>query len=148
QNVTMVRASTNLSLQDVVDAINAASVPDIEARILRLSGLSYLVLFNTAGKAITVANNTNLSLLTILGLNGTSTVFQPKRSLGLEGDLAVVVLEEDNIVFQKLKPKNSNGNADADAISMWFIVGTNNWKAATPTVVRGTSSPILPLVSG
>lgn len=146
-NVNMVHSGIDLSLQDIVDNINTAAIENIEARIFRLSGLSYIVLFNTAGLSITVANNTNLSLLTILGLNAPTVVYQPKRSLGLEGDLAVVVLEEDNLIFQKLKPKNSNGNSDPDAISMWFIVGTNNWKAASPTVVRGTSSPTLPLVT-
>lgn len=146
--IEIVHSGTNITLGDIVMEINNAGINGITARAVRLSGASYILITNSQATAITLGDGDSTSLLDDLGLGNVTYTLQPKRSVGVEGDLAVVSYLRDNIVYQKVRPLDKDGNEDVNSISMWWIVGSANWKAATPTVVTGSGSPTLPLVSG
>lgn len=56
----------------------------------------------------------------------------PKTTFGTNGDYAVVPQTTSNFLYEK-------------TAGTWNRVGSNAWKTAHPTVVRGSSTPTLPL---
>ena len=139
----------DVTLQDIVDDINNQAIPNIRAVAFRYSGLSYFQLKNTSGESISIGNSSSPALLALLGITSPATqIVQPKSSLGQEGDLAIVTLNFDNIIFQKLTALDRVGQNDPDATVYWYMVGHDSWKAATPTYSAGSTTPTLPLTIG
>ena len=56
----------------------------------------------------------------------------PKTTFGADGDYAVVPQTTSNFLYEK-------------TAGTWNRVGSTAWKAAHPTVIRGTSTPTLPI---
>lgn len=144
---TTVTLNPGDSLDDVVTAINAASIPNVEATAFRYVGQSFLLLRNGTGDFIDVDNTSAPSVLADLGIGAPADQLRtPKSSIGFDGDFAVVTLTNDTgisdlVVFQKLTPQAEDGSPDPLASTFWFPVGSESWKAATPTVVIGATSP-------
>ena len=138
------------SLQDVVTAINAASINGINASVFQLSGKSHLLLRNTAANGtVQIGNASDTTILQDLGLDGLQEAsFGPRATIGLDGSFAIVLTENnDNEVFQKLRAGGIENSNDPLATSFWFKVGTANWKAATPTRVVGNNLGSAPVAA-
>lgn len=122
-NGQTVTISATPTVASIVADINNAGIPGIEAQAVRLNSNSYVTLFDSLNNGIEVSG----TLVITLGLDDAFIVPSPIRALGLVGDVAINVLRSDNVVFQKVKPKLTNGSADADAVNMWTAVGGADW---------------------
>lgn len=132
--VTMTITGT---MQSVMNTINTAGIPNISASLHRISETTVLTITNTAGGEINL-NGSAAAALTQTGLNGFGSLV-PKSTIGAVGDFAVVVTSTDNIIYQKLISQDYNGYPDGQASARYYAVGSSLWKAATPTVVVGTT---------
>lgn len=146
-NGETVTINPNDSLDDVINAINAAGIDNITAQAFRYVEQSFICIKNTRGEAVIIDNTSDPGVLADLGLDAPGTTFlTPKTSIGVDGDIAVVTLTNssnysDNVVYEKLTPRRLDGTPDPAATTFWFAIGTDTWKAASPTVVEGASSP-------
>lgn len=141
-NTGSVNLLTTDSVSSIIAKINAASIPNITATSLMLGDKYYLLLRNSAGSAISVSVGSGSPILANIGFLGELDFLAPKLTLGLEGDFAVVTLSNDNVMYQKLTPKDYTGSSITGATPFWFVVGSDAWKKATPTVVVGSTSPL------
>ncbi|MCS7317082.1 MAG: hypothetical protein NZZ41_02010, partial [Candidatus Dojkabacteria bacterium] len=96
---------------------------------------------------ITIGTNLGSTILFDLGLVDAEVFTAPKQTLGLEFDTAIVTLSNDNVVYQKITPKDFYGQNIPTATPFWFVVGSKLWKAATPTVMFG-ANPAQSYVAG
>lgn len=55
-------------------------------------------------------------------------MFVPKTTFGANGDFAIVIQTTSNFMFEKIDGE-------------WLKLGSTNWKAARPTVIRGRNNP-------
>lgn len=146
-NDTTVTLNPGDSLDDVVAAINAASIDNIVAEGYRIMGQSHLLIRDTSASVIDIDNTSAPTVLADLGISAPADqILTPKKSIGFDGDIAVVTLTgatgiSDLVYFQKLTPQQPNGTPDPNSSTFWFPIGEQSWKAATPTVVNGTSTP-------
>lgn len=138
-NSVSVNLTTSDTLANVVTKINAASIPNIVASALFISDRYYLLIRNTQSENITISTTLGSPILFNLGLIDYDVFTAPKQTLGLEWDTAIVTLSNDNVVYQKITPKDYYGQNIAGATAFWFVVGSKLWKAATPTVVFGVN---------
>lgn len=135
--------SDNITLEDIVNEINLVSIPDITASIFRLSGFSWIQIKNRKGGTVNIQNTSSNVLLSLLGLQNYTSLLTPKVSIGVEGDVAVVTINNDNLIYQKIIPKSKIGLSDPSSSPAWFLIGSSMWKASTPTFVLGTQTPSL-----
>ncbi len=147
-NGVTVAVSSGNTLTQIVNAITAAAIPGIQAGVYRLAGKSYLFLRNIAGGNLVITGTTTAQLITDIGLkdiSNTTLVAQetPKATIGTAGEFAVLTKNSDYLIFQKLRPQAVSQSTDSAAIDLWFLVGSANWKKATPTRIVGSSSPTL-----
>lgn len=136
-NDTIIAVSAVDTLMSLAATINAANIDNVKANVIRYQSKSWLVLRNTKAENINISGTT--SLINGLGLNDPVITFQPKLEIGIEGDVAVLPVLTDNLVFEKLRPKDKYGESDPDAIPFWFLLGSSRWKIATPTNVVGAT---------
>jgi len=61
----------------------------------------------------------------------------PLPSVGSDGDFAVVTFRTDNKIFERI----TITAPDLTTVTRWYLVGSADWKAATPTVITGSSNP-------
>jgi hypothetical protein len=135
-NGTTVNIAVTDTLIQIRDKINSASIPNIKAMILRYRGRSWLVLRNTASEDIVVGG----TLAGSLGFSNTTQITQLPLIKGVVGDTGVVAANTDNLYFEKIRPTNEFGEYDPDATDFWFLIGSEIWKAATPTAVFGVTT--------
>lgn len=149
-NGTVVNFAGNDSLQTVVAKINAASITNVSARVLQLSEKAYLLITNTTEGAQVVIGNTSQVVLDGLGLNAPlNASFGPKSTIGADGNYAIVLAESNqNEVYQKIRAGGIDTLIDPLASSFWFVVGSDEWKAATPTRANGSNLGNTTIVTG
>ena len=135
--VTINIDNTSDTLSDLVFDINDANIPNIKAILLRYSSKSWLVIRNTSSGNIEIGGDS--SVVTILGFDNPTQIFQPKYTVGQNGDVAVLPQVSDNLIFEKIKPTGITGESDPDSTGFWFLVGSSMWKAATPTLNTGVN---------
>lgn len=139
-NKTSITVSGTLS--QVVADINAENLPGIVAVIFKNGQASSIQIKNINNGALDFTG-TQVDVFEGLGLTN-STYMVPKSTLGKLGDFAIVTLGRDNVLYQKLVPLTVEGYPDPDAIPFYFIVGSDEWKMATPTISIGTDfNPVL-----
>lgn len=134
--VTISVSSAN-TLEDIANTINVSNINNIRANIIRYQSKSWLVIRNTKAEDINISGTT--LLINTLGFNDYTTIIQPKLEIGKEGDIAVLPVLSDNLVFEKIRPTNIFGESDPDSIPFWFLIGSSRWKIATPTTEIGTN---------
>lgn len=143
-NNQTVTFAANDTLSAVVSKINNAGISNVTASFFQLSGTSRLIIKNTAaGGSVTIGNASTPAILESLGLSGREAAFySPKTTVGTDGSFAIVVTENnDNELYQKLKAEGITTTNDPLSSSFWFVVGSKEWKAATPTRNTGTTTP-------
>ena len=141
-NGTNVAFAGGETLQEIVTAINAASITGTSASVFQLSGLSSILIRNTVSNAKVVLTGSTDSVLLDLGLrdNQRDESFGPRANIGLDGTFAVVLTENnDNEFFQKIRAGGIETASDPLAQSFWFKVGSPLWKAASPTRIAGNN---------
>lgn len=141
-NGTSVALTGGDTLQAVATKINTAAITGISASVFQLGEKARLLVRNTVNNGTVVIGNTSTpSVLTALGLDGTEDAsFGPRSSIGLDGEFAVVLTENNsNEVFQKLRAGGIEFANDPLAMSFWYKVGSTSWKAATPTRTAGNN---------
>lgn len=136
-NETTILVDNSDTITDLVNAINSANITNIKALALRYSGQSWLVLRNTASGLVDVGGDP--SVVTGLGMDNPVSIQQPSYTYGQIGDVAVVPALYDNLYFEKIKPTGVFGESDPDSTGFWFLVGSNIWKGATPTIDTGVN---------
>ncbi len=136
-NDTIIAVSAVDTLVSLAATINSASIENIKANVIRYQSKSWLVIRNTKAENIDISGTP--ALVNGLGLNDPVTTIQPKMELGNPGNVAVLPVLKDNLVFEKIKPTDKFGETDPDAVSFWFLLGSSRWKMATPTVEVGAT---------
>ena len=139
-NGSSVNIANNSTLQSVVNAINSANIAGVTARVLRLASKSYLKLQAVNGTDLRIESGAT-GVMNGLGLvvtNSAGARIEPHADLGQVGDYAIIVSNSLNAVYQKIKPQGTELIADAQSTATWFLVGSSDWKAATPTRVVGS----------
>jgi len=136
-NGVNVNLLTTDSLSNIVAKINAASIPNVVASTLMISNQYFLFLRNTISGDLSLAVSFGSPILVDLGFANVIDFTAPKQTLGLEGDLGVVTISNDNVIYQKITPKDFLGQNIIGATPFWFVVGSDAWRAATPTVMFG-----------
>lgn len=132
--------SNNTTLQGVIDAINLANTT-ITAVAFRINGRTRLLLRNTqAGESVIIDSGTTIDT-NALGINGVQPYFAPKSTIGNDGQFAIVLKYNDNILYQKLKPEGLFDITDNLSLSFWFPVGGEYWGRARPTRSIGLATP-------
>lgn len=151
-NNVSITLSAGDTLLGVMTKINNASIPGIKASLTakatvidnngntslpnKVKGISYnLKLTNSNTSSIAISGD--IAVITQLGLNNYQVDYAPDSSIGKDGDYAVLTFLNDNRVYQKLTPEDATGIAinTPDVGSQWLLVGSPEWKAATPTIV-------------
>lgn len=141
-NGVTVSNGANSTLSTIVNNINNENIPNVTAVAFRLAGTSRILLRNSLGTDLEIGNTSTPSLLTSLGLTSPGNAFiNPKATIGLDGDFAIVALQNDNVLYQKLKAEGIGTSNDVLSTSYWFRVNSSQWKAATPTRVVGSATP-------
>lgn len=133
--------TTGLTLTQVINQINTVlgtSAPTIKAKLYRLAEQSSLMIYDNGGNEIIINDSSDTSILNDLGLVSPGVnIPLPSFDLGVEGTISITTLLGDNVVYQKLTAQTFSGQADPAGSAYWYAVGTDEWKAATPTVVIG-----------
>src|SRR5690606_28320710 len=114
--------------------------------LFQLSGKSRLLVRNTMpGGTVVIENTSHNGVLTDIGFSGSQVAYYaPKALVGLDGDIAVVVTTtNENEYYQKIKAGGVETTNDPLSTSLWFKIGSDEWKAATPTRSTGRNNPIL-----
>ena len=139
------------TLGAIIANINNAKIPNIEAYldakadIVNVNGkyspgIKFnIMLYNTLGGSFDISGDS--SVISILGFNSNTTFVVPDYNKTTKGDYAIMVLEPDNKILQRMIPNDCFGIPIANATlgPRWYLVGSDDWKAATPTVVSGTN---------
>lgn len=138
------------TLADVVTKIQTnVDLPYVTAGIFQISGKSRLMIRSTTGKVgITIGVATAPAILVALGLNGgQEAAYTPNSMIGNDGDIAIVLTDTNaNELFQKVTPGGVGVSVnDPLASSVWFKIGSELWKLAKPTRVRGSNLGPSPL---
>jgi hypothetical protein len=137
-NGTVVALPENATLRMAAQAINDANLPNITAVVFRNGGRSYLVLKNIGAGSLDITGTSSPDIISAFGATY-RTFYLPKSNIGNVGDFCIFTLATDNVIYQKLLPLNDKALPDTDAVPSWFIVGSAEWKKATPTVALGSN---------
>ena len=139
------------TLGSIIANINNAKIPNIQAYLEAkadiinqngrwVPGIKFnIMLYNTIGGSFDIAGDS--SVIAILGFNNSSTFITPDYSNTAKGDYALMALEPDNKILQRLVPSDCFGIPISNAAlgPRWYLVGSPEWQAASPTVVSGTT---------
>ena len=137
-NGTQISLPANATLRMVATAITSAGIANIQGAIRRNGGLDFLTIINTAAGTIDIAGTSNAVIIGLWG-NSYKVITLPRTSIGSTGSFAILTLNTDNIIYQKVLPQNNIGLPDSSASPLWVIVGSPEWKRSTPTVVIGNN---------
>ncbi|WP_162828315.1 hypothetical protein, partial [Escherichia coli] len=89
-NGNMISIGANATLQNIVTAINFASIPGVTALAFRLGVMIRLLDRNSSAVVFSIGNTSHPDILTGLGLTSPGDAFiVPKATIGLDGDFAV-----------------------------------------------------------
>lgn len=141
-NGTSVPVLNNATLTDIVSAINAAGITGIVATAFQLGGLVRILIRNTSTEGeVIIGNASSPTILSTLGLDSTAIAnYGPRLSTGIDGTFAVVITSQnENEVFQKVRPGGIEFSNDPLASAFWFKVGSPEWILASPTRVSGAN---------
>jgi len=130
------------TLQAIVTKINAASIAGVTASVFQLAEKASLLIRCTVSNTAITLGGTSSAVAVALGLQAGEFdgSFGPRAGIGLDGSFAVVVAENnDNEIFQKVRPAGITSSNDPLASSFWFKVGSALWKAASPTRTAGNN---------
>lgn len=140
-NTTTVAIPSNATLQGTVNAINTAAIPNVTARASKIAGKFYLKIEAFLGASLAIGASTS-GVLTSLGLVVTpedAALTRPNPAVGLAGDYAIVVTDTSNSIYQKIKAEGVSALADSGTAAEWYLIGSADWKAATPTRIIGSA---------
>lgn len=136
-NGESVNIVASAGLATVVSAINSAGIKNVTAQYVYVAGKYYIYITQSTSESDLVINvtGTDTGLATALGLfNGNSVPYtsytQPLQTAGLNGDFAVVAINNANIVFQKIKSVVAGDANSANAATLWYPVGSDIWVIA------------------
>lgn len=130
---------SNVGLDNgLVEIINNASIPGIEASVWWFGRGLKLVITNTNAGEIDLTG-TAASVAIDLGLGDVEIV--PSRAL-FDGDtfFAVVTIDFENRVYEWITPVDGDNVVLGPA--QWYLVGTDGWRSAVPTVVEGENTVV------
>ena len=139
------------TLGAIVANINNAKIPNIEAYldakadIVNINGKwspgirFNIMLYNTLGLGFDIGGDS--SVISVLGFNTSTTFVVPNYNKTTKGDYAIMAMEPDNKILQRLVPSDCFGIPISNATlgPRWYLVGSDDWKSASPTVVSGTN---------
>ena len=145
-NGTSIALNASTTLSGVVNIINGASLPNIQASAYRVGEMSSLLLVDVTGSSINLAGS-SVSILTDLGLTENNQYTGPNDSFGNAGDFSVMVLSNDNQIWQKLWASTFTGVPDPLGNNHWYRVGSAEWKAVQPNIAI-SNTITSPLTSG
>lgn len=143
----------------VVTKINASTTTtNVTANLEYITGKYVLVLIQSdVTKTLTIdydgtAGASTVATLTALGLwNKTSSTasvpsVRPTKTVGSNGDFAVVVYYSSNLIYQKVISIKANDPNSTLATGIWYIVGSEEWVAAkqNSNSLYATTSPKIP----
>jgi len=151
-NGVSINLNSGDTLLSIVSKINNAHIDNIKASMYanaavvgnggnttlpnKVKGIEYnLKISNTRGKDIFITGDA--TIISQLGFTGKHDVFLPASDIGKNGDYAIITFLNDNRIYQKLIPQDASGISTntPDVGAHWYLVGSPEWKAATPTIV-------------
>ena len=139
-NGVIVNLTTGMSLTDISSAINTTKITGVSSQVVYVAGKYYLLITQVSSSTDLEINvtGTTQSIAISLGLfdpsgNPYPSVIQPLNSDGKNGDIAVNMTTNSNMVFQKIQSVIENDSNSANSSILWYAVGSDLWKIATQT---------------
>lgn len=143
ETISFVGNEDLVSAGGIVDLINSAAITNIEASAYYTPKGVRLKIRNTAVGGIELTG-TDSNIATDIGMVvADDPIIQPNVDIATsDGDFAVVTLDSQNRVYERLLAQDADGNPLA-SLAEWRQVGTIEWAYALPSKSTSSTTPTI-----